>query len=175
MQTKECQYQHQFWYLSIFLLWYCYSIMSENIINFLFCTVIYMFYVNLTIQLSQHKIHLYKQFEAIYRSNLTTGHFNIYKKDNYVTHYGIAVSNTNCKTYRYIGNATANMWTVCIECELQQYTCELWQYTSNYTAVNCSNIPATVYTWMRHCVCSCIHMNWCNISVTVSSHLISVP
>ena len=32
---------------------YSYSIMSENIINFILCTMIYLSYVNLTIQLSQ--------------------------------------------------------------------------------------------------------------------------
>ena len=51
--------------------------MSVNIINFLPCTMIYLSHVNLTIcnschnlMSSQHKIHLYRWFEAIYRTQV---------------------------------------------------------------------------------------------------------
>ena len=57
-RTETCTWCVSNQWKSVLHLWYGYFMMSENIISFLFCTMLYLSYVNLTIQLSQFDEYL---------------------------------------------------------------------------------------------------------------------
>ena len=64
---------HSFYYLTT-ILQYSHSQVSENIINFLLCTEIYLSYVNLTMQLSQFDEYPNKKYTCTGILKLFIGH-----------------------------------------------------------------------------------------------------